>query len=84
MAYTSTKALLPERLAEARMAKNLTQRQLSILVVNNNYAIKAYEAGISSPVLDTFFKLSEYLDVCPYYLAGYSNVKRPWKPMEIT
>lgn len=63
------------RIKDARIRKNLTQRELASLVGVTNGAIANYEAGTSSPKEPVMFKLLEVLGVDANYLFqdGYEN-----------
>lgn len=63
------------RIKDARIRKNLTQRELAALVGVTNGAIANYEAGTSSPKEPVMFKLLEALEVDANYLFqdGYES-----------
>lgn len=70
------------RIKDARISKNLTQRELATMVGVTNGAIANYEAGTSSPKEPVLFKLLEVLEVDANYLFqdGYVNIVKRIKP----
>lgn len=66
------------RIKDARIRKNLTQRELAAMVGVTNGAIANYEAGTSSPKEPVLFRLLEVLEVDANYLFqdGYFNTAK--------
>lgn len=59
-----------KRLAHARAAKNMTQRELADVIGINWSQVSRYEAGKAKPRLAVLLKLAEALDTTPESLTG--------------
>lgn len=68
-------ALLPERLADLREKRGLTQIQLAERVGTNQQTIGRYETGKRSPKVDMIARLADALAPCTVsYLIGRSPI----------
>lgn len=64
------KAGFPERLKQSIDNRQLTQRQLAILIGSTEVSISRYLKGKRIPGADTLYKLCKALDVSADYLLG--------------
>lgn len=69
------KELLGKRIKEIRLAKNLTQEQLSELTNIGSSSISKIESGIYHPTDDNLEKIANALKVEPYKLYMYEQHK---------
>lgn len=63
----------PERLAQLRKGRSLTQKQLAEAVGAHERGIRFYEAGDKQPTLDNLIKLADFFNVSLDYLVGRSD-----------
>lgn len=61
------------RLKEIRVSKNLTQKQLALLISSTERGIQRYESGERKPNFDAIIALVEALDISADYLLGISK-----------
>lgn len=59
---------LGDRIKQARIAKKLTQKELATLIDVTASAITNYETNVSSPRIETMYKLFDVLDVDANFL----------------
>jgi transcriptional regulator with XRE-family HTH domain len=62
--------MFPERLREARKAKNLSQKKMASLLFLSQQAYAKYEVGTAKPNSETLAKIAAALDVSVDYLLG--------------
>ena len=73
---------MKNRIREIRKKKNLTLKELSQKLAENNFkitpdALAKYETGKREPRLETWQKLADYFDVPVPYLQGFMNTNIP-------
>ena len=61
------------RIKELRLAKHLTQKDVSNYINITTNAYQKYEYGTRKPDIDIFIKLADYFDVSLDYLLGRSD-----------
>ena len=66
-----------EHLKEIRVSRNLTQKQLAMMVGSTERGIQRYESGERKPNFDTATKVADFFDVTVDYLLGNSDVRNP-------
>lgn len=59
-----------ERLKHERIKKNKTQKEVADFLGLTKQAVQRYEAGLSTPKLETWQKLADFFDVPVFYLQG--------------
>lgn len=70
--------MFPERLREARKAKNLSQKKMASLLFLSQQAYAKYEVGTAKPNSETLAKIAAALDVSVDYLLGVQpEIKSP-------
>ena len=67
-----------ERISSARIAKNLTQKQLGSLVDVSESTLARFEKGIREPRNSTTIALAQVLNVSCDYLMGLTDVAQPY------
>lgn len=67
---TRINKIVGNSIRDARVARNLTQKQLGDLCGMADSAIRRYESGRGNPTLKTLVKFMIVLDICPAYLLG--------------
>lgn len=65
--------IFKERLIEARIAKNISQKQLAHLCKVQQSCISKWERGRSYPDLEGLILLTQLLDVSSDYLLGIND-----------
>lgn len=69
--------LFSKRLAELRMKKGVSARDMSLSLGQNPGYIRAIESGTSFPAMSSFFYICEYLNVTPQeffdFKSGHSD-----------
>jgi len=63
----------PQRLRQAREAKNLTKTALGQLVGVSNVSIREFEIGRKVPTVDTLIALAQALDCSLDWLCGLTD-----------
>lgn len=66
-------SLFPERLKQCRVAKSLTQKQMSEICNIKERSYQNYEGGDRIPRLDDLIALADFFDVSLDYLVGRSD-----------
>jgi len=64
-----------ERLKILRVEKNLTQKDLAVIINKSRPTVAAYETNSRLPDADTLEKIARYFDVTIDYLLGKSDIK---------
>ncbi|GAP04920.1 helix-turn-helix domain-containing protein [Fructobacillus tropaeoli] len=64
-----------ERLKYERIKKNKTQKDIADFLGLTKQAVQRYEAGLSTPKLKTWQKLSNFFKVNILYLQGLSDIR---------
>lgn len=64
------------RLRELRKEFNMSLNDVGNMLHTTRQAVSYWERGRSEPKLETWKKLTDYFDVDPEYLVGWSDVKR--------
>ena len=67
-----------ERIASARISRNLTQKELSTLVNISESTLARFEKGIREPRSSTIIAIAQVLNVSCDYLMGLTNVLEPY------
>lgn len=62
-----------EHLKEIRISKNLTQKQLAVLIGSTERGIQRYESGERKPNFDAIIALCNAMDISSDYLLGLSD-----------
>lgn len=62
-----------EHLKRIRISKNLTQKQLAVLIDSTERGIQRYESGERKPNFEAIISLCEALEVSADYLLGLSD-----------
>lgn len=62
--------LFPERLRQARLKKDLTQKQICDMMGKHSKILSGYEHGHRIPTIKIMIELAEILDVHPGWLLG--------------
>lgn len=60
-------------LKEIRINKNLTQKQLAVLITSTERGIQRYESGERKPNFDAILALVNALDISADYLLGRTD-----------
>ncbi len=67
-----------ERIASARISRNLTQKELSTLVNISESTLARFEKGIREPRSSTIIAIAQVLNVSCDYLMGLTDVLEPY------
>ena len=67
-----------ERIASARISRNLTQKELSTLVDISESTLARFEKGIREPRSSTIIAIAQVLNVSCDYLMGLTDVLEPY------
>ncbi len=67
-----------ERIAAARISRNLTQKKLSSLVDVSESTLARFEKGMREPRASTIIAIAQVLNVSCDYLMGLTNVIEPY------
>ena len=62
-----------KRLAELRIKKGVSARDMSLSIGQNPGYIRAIECGTTFPTMSNFFYICEYLNVTPHFSEEPSN-----------
>lgn len=62
-----------ERLKEIRIMKNLTQKQLALMINSTERGVQRYESGERKPNFEVIIALCKALEVSADYLLGLKN-----------
>lgn len=68
---------LGNRIKQSRIAKQLSQTQLSKLIDCTSSSVSAFEQGVRNPSIDTLKSLSRVLGVSTDYLLGINSNRDP-------
>ena len=71
-------SIMGERIAFARVSKNLTQKELSTLVNVSESTLARFEKGMREPRASTVISIAQVLNVSCDYLMGLTNVLEPY------
>lgn len=82
MNQKSNDHIVKNRIKQVRLEKRKTQKELAKAVGLSDRAIAHYEKGIREPKLETWIKLSDYLNVPISYLQGVSDDLFGWIDLE--
>ena len=61
------------RIKEARMRKNMTQKDLAKRISRSETAVSSYESNVQFPPLDVLISIAEVLEVSLDYLVGFNS-----------
>jgi len=67
-----------ERIASARISRNLTQKELSTLVNISESTLARFEKGVREPRSSTIIAIAQVLNVSCDYLMGLTDVLEPY------
>lgn len=67
--------IFPEtnNIKKLRLANNLTQAELAAIAGVSDKAVSTWEQGLKNPRKSAIYKLSDYFNVSPAYLEGYTD-----------
>lgn len=68
-----SRVVFGDNLRDVRIERGLTQRELGLMVGENEYTINKYEKGNRSPRLPQFLDIAEALGVSPNALLGWKD-----------
>ena len=71
-------SIMGERIAFARVSKNLTQKELSTLVNVSESTLARFEKGMREPRASTVISIAQVLNVSCDYLMGLTDVLEPY------
>lgn len=71
-------SIIGERIAAARISRNLTQKELSTLVDVSESTLARFEKGMREPRSSTIISIAEILNVSCDYLMGLTDVLEPY------
>lgn len=61
------------RIKEARMRKNMTQKELAKRINRSETAVSSYESNVQFPPLDVLISIAKVLEISLDYLVGFNS-----------